>query len=95
MGGPAPGRPMTDAPVGDGWLIDGLGQDFALLSFDQRIDAADVPVVALECSGLAARRYDAQPGTTYLIRPDRYVAARWRQYDRAAVRAALARATGH
>ena len=77
------------------YVIDGLGPDFSLLSFDQRIDAADVPVVALECSGLAARRYDAQPGTTYLIRPDRYVAARWRQYDRTAVRAALARATGH
>jgi len=82
---------------GDGWLIDGLGADFTLLSFDGRVDvdAADLPVVALECSGLAARRYDAQPGTTYLIRPDRYVAARWRRYNRAAVRAALARATGH
>ena len=97
MGGPAPGRAMIDAPRGDGWLIDGLGADFALLSFDGRVDvdAADVPVVALECSGLAARRYDAQPGTTYLIRPDRYVAARWRRYDRLTVRAALARATGH
>ena len=81
--------------VGDGWLIESLGPDFALLSFDGPIDAADVPVVALECSGLAARRYDAQPGTIYLIRPDRYVAARWRRYDRLTVRAALARATGH
>ena len=79
--------------------LDRLGPDFSLLSFDGpidwRVDAADVPIVALECSGLAARRYDAQPGTTYLIRPDRYVAARWRQYDRVAVEAALARATGH
>jgi 3-(3-hydroxy-phenyl)propionate hydroxylase len=98
-GGPAPGRAMIDAPVGDGWLIDRLGRDFTVLSFDgpidRPVDAADVPVVALECSGLAARRYDAQPGTTYLIRPDRYVAARWRRYDWTAVRAALARATGH
>src|SRR5579883_1916009 len=95
VGGPPPGRAMIDAPRGDGWLIDAVGADFTLLNFGASVDAADVPVVALECSGLAARRYDAQPGTTYLIRPDRYVAARWRRYDRLAVRAAVARATGH
>jgi len=43
--------------------------------------------------GLAARRYDARPGTCYLIRPDQHVAARWRRFDAAALRAALARAT--
>ena len=40
------------------------------------------------------RRFDAQPGTAYLIRPDQHVAARWRRFDAGAVRAALARATG-
>lgn len=44
--------------------------------------------------GLFAQRYDARPGTTYLVRPDQHVAARWRHADLAAVRAALARATG-
>ena len=43
--------------------------------------------------GLMRRRYDARPGTTYLIRPDRYVAARWRTADGAALAAALRRAT--
>jgi 3-(3-hydroxy-phenyl)propionate hydroxylase len=42
----------------------------------------------------AAQRYDAQPGTAYLIRPDHHVCARWRHPDAAHVRAALARATG-
>jgi 3-(3-hydroxy-phenyl)propionate hydroxylase len=37
-------------------------------------------------------RYDAQPGTTYLLRPDQHIAARWRTYDEAKVRAAIARA---
>lgn len=38
-------------------------------------------------------RYDLQPGTTYLVRPDQHVTARWRAFDPAKVRAALARAT--
>ena len=45
--------------------------------------------------GVAARRFDARPGTAYLLRPDQLVAARWRQLDATAVRAAVARATGN
>jgi len=47
-----------------------------------------------DTEGLVARRFDARPGTAYLIRPDQHVAARWRRFDAGAVRAALARATG-
>jgi 3-(3-hydroxy-phenyl)propionate hydroxylase len=47
-----------------------------------------------DAQGLVARRFDAQPGTAYLIRPDQHVAARWRGVDLASVQAALARATG-
>ncbi|MFJ1301817.1 FAD-dependent oxidoreductase [Pseudomonadota bacterium AL_CKDN230030165-1A_HGKHYDSX7] len=47
--------------------------------------------------GLLARRYGAQPGTCYLIRPDQHIAARWRGRDAAtlgsALDQALARAT--
>jgi 3-(3-hydroxy-phenyl)propionate hydroxylase len=39
--------------------------------------------------GLAAARYDAQPGTVYLFRPDQHVAARWREPDRATIEAAV------
>ncbi len=38
--------------------------------------------------GLAAARYDAQPGTCYLIRPDQHVAARFRRFELARVRRA-------
>jgi 3-(3-hydroxy-phenyl)propionate hydroxylase len=44
--------------------------------------------------GLAATRYDAEPGTAYLLRPDGYVAARFRHPTRSALDAALARACG-
>jgi 3-(3-hydroxy-phenyl)propionate hydroxylase len=43
--------------------------------------------------GLATQRYDARPGTVYLLRPDQHVCARWRAFDLASVRAAIARAT--
>ncbi len=41
-----------------------------------------------------ADRYGAEPGTLYLVRPDRHVAGRWRHPDNSAVSAALYRALG-
>jgi 3-(3-hydroxy-phenyl)propionate hydroxylase len=46
-----------------------------------------------DLEGLAHRRYDARPGTVYLIRPDQHVCARWRAFDLGHVRAAIALAT--
>ena len=48
----------------------------------------------LDISGLIRARYDALPGTFYLIRPDQHVAGRWRRFDLGRVRAAVARACG-
>jgi 3-(3-hydroxy-phenyl)propionate hydroxylase len=45
-----------------------------------------------DAEGLASARYDAKPGTFYLIRPDQHVCARWRQLDVDAVAHALKRA---
>ncbi|MEY9281927.1 hypothetical protein ABIA03_003119 [Bradyrhizobium yuanmingense] len=45
-------------------------------------------------SGLVAKRYGAVPGAAYLLRPDGYVAARFRHPTRSAIAAALARAEG-
>lgn len=53
---------------------------------------ADGGLLLHDTDGLLARRYDGRPGTTYLIRPDQHVAARWRQADASAVRAAIGRA---
>ncbi len=49
--------------------------------------------VLADDSGLAGLRYDANPSGCYLVRPDQHVAARWRSFDAAHVRKALARAT--
>jgi 3-(3-hydroxy-phenyl)propionate hydroxylase len=49
----------------------------------------------VDAAGLATQRYDAEPGTAYLLRPDGYVAARFRHPSRPSLDAALARAAGH
>lgn len=90
---------------GAGWLLNQLGGRFTLLHFSADgsapagLDAMaelDVPVVPLvvgrdleDPKGLVAERYNGKPGTTYLIRPDQHVAARWRSFDPAKVKAAL------
>jgi 3-(3-hydroxy-phenyl)propionate hydroxylase len=81
---------------------------FAVLLFQDEAEGAEaIPGVATlkvtrtagkdglhDVDGHAFRRYDARHGTCYLIRPDQHVAARWRSYDVAAIRTALARASG-
>ena len=56
--------------------------------------ALDIPglQVIVDNQGLVAKRYDATPGTTYLLRPDQHVVARWRTLNANALHAALARA---
>jgi 3-(3-hydroxy-phenyl)propionate hydroxylase len=95
--GPAPGQAMVDAPLEEeGWLVDRMGLGFTLLQFGGPARAPPgVTVVTIEEEGLARQRYDARPGSAYLIRPDRYVAARWRTADETAVTAALRRASGY
>ena len=44
-------------------------------------------------AGLLRERYDGQPGTCYLLRPDQHVCARWRRFDIDDVRAAIRRVT--
>ena len=48
-----------------------------------------------DSEGLLAQRFDARPGSYYLLRPDQHVCARWRAFEPARVQAALLRATGN
>ncbi|RJG02563.1 FAD-dependent oxidoreductase [Noviherbaspirillum sedimenti] len=49
--------------------------------------------VITDSTGLLKQRFDAVPGTFYLLRPDQHVCARWRTFDLNKVRAAVGRAT--
>jgi 3-(3-hydroxy-phenyl)propionate hydroxylase len=101
-GSMVPGAPAIDAPLpGGGWLLRRLaGNGFTALVFGGDAAAVTagsaglvpVQVVHLSADGVVAQRYDAQPGTVYLLRPDQHVCARWRAPGAADVAAALARA---
>jgi 3-(3-hydroxy-phenyl)propionate hydroxylase len=45
-----------------------------------------------DAQGLLAQRFDARPGTVYLLRPDQHVCARWRSFETDALRVAQMRA---
>jgi 3-(3-hydroxy-phenyl)propionate hydroxylase len=105
-GASMPDAPVAARAGESGYLTEAFikaGARFALLEFSNGA-VVDVPddVARIRIGeegltdpeGLAAQRYDAAPGTAYLLRPDGYVAARFRHPTRAALDAALARASG-
>jgi 3-(3-hydroxy-phenyl)propionate hydroxylase len=105
-----PGTNCADAPVvrngKPSWLLNELGDGFTVLVFGARpaqdqVRDGDVTASVLsigsdliDAEGLLGERYDGRPGTTYLIRPDQHVAARWRSFSAVQVHAAIARACG-
>jgi 3-(3-hydroxy-phenyl)propionate hydroxylase len=90
------------------WLLRRLRPGFTALHYADSADdetlaplAGDaIPIAplvvtpAMDAEGRLAARYDLRPGTTYLLRPDQHVAARFRRPDPAALRAARDRACG-
>ncbi len=74
--------------------IAGLENDGVACTVIQVTDELDSGPSISDREGLLAQRYDAHPGTCYLFRPDQHVCARWRSFDLARVRAAIARAGG-
>ncbi|WP_407160752.1 FAD-dependent oxidoreductase [Bradyrhizobium sp. STM 3557] len=102
-----PDAPLTNNDGEATFLTDAFraqGRRFTLLSFANggAIELpGDVGHVGIggagglaDEQGLAWQRYDAISGTSYLLRPDGYVAARFRHPTRDAIAAALARASG-
>ena len=100
--------PLT-TPAGEiEYLTDAFskgGSRFTLLEFANAaaVDPPDgVEVIRIggdgglhDSVGMASARYDACPGSVYLLRPDGYVAARFRGPRQSTIGAALARAAGN
>jgi 3-(3-hydroxy-phenyl)propionate hydroxylase len=76
-----PGRPMLDAPVADGWLLNKCGNDLILLCFNTCVTHEGLNVIVIDADqispDLQARYLGAETNAVYLIRPDQHVAARW------------------
>ena len=99
--------PVATPAGDDAYLTDAFrdgGTGFALLAFSNGGTIEAPPGVKeiriggeggwVDSAGLAAKRYDAEPGTAYLLRPDGYIAARFRHPTRSTIAAALSRAEG-
>lgn len=102
-----PGTNCADAPVSangaPSWLLHHLGDGFTVVTFGPApaktvaCGPIEAKVLAIgddlvDPKGLVAERFDGRPGTTYLIRPDQHVAARWRTFDAEKIARAVARA---
>ena len=108
-GGPCPGTSMVDARIvpaesGSEYLTDAFkafGRGFTILEFANGTAEWPDGVGIVRIGGISdsietlRARYDAEPGTVYLFRPDGYVAARFRHPTREAIEAALKRASGN
>ncbi len=69
---------------------------FDVVLVGEQSESLDAPFTYLEdIKEIAAARYCAAPGTTYLFRPDQYVAARWDTFDNNKLEQALKRATAN
>jgi len=104
-GAAAADAPLARADGSTGWLLrDCHAVHFTALVFGtgeaaersvQVLRACDFPLHVVRVQGtgadgeLATQRYDAQPGTVYLLRPDQHVCARWRHPTAGNIRAAI------
>ncbi|TXH70869.1 MAG: monooxygenase [Thiothrix sp.] len=75
----------------------------ALLSIITELENQGIPIQLLtigqqqtftDLTGHFAKRYDAQTGTVYLVRPDQHVCGRWKQLNAEVLKAAVYQALG-
>lgn len=79
--GPCPGEVCVDAPdprATKRWLLESLGNTFKILHFGDDSTNFDFETLYFPKNSDISKRYAAEEGGTYLVRPDQVVAARWK-----------------
>ncbi len=102
LGLPAPDAPLEDRSGRPVFLLQKLSDQFELLyvkdgarpNVPEGVRLTVIGEDFLDRQGLFASRFDATPGSAFLLRPDHHLCARMRHYDGNRVRGALARAKG-
>jgi 3-(3-hydroxy-phenyl)propionate hydroxylase len=102
LGAPIPDAPLVSADGHGTWLLNLLDHRFTLIHVGDDLPGALPPQVELlrigrdarDEAGLFRQRYDARPGSAYLVRPDQHLCARFREFEPGALKAAVDRALG-
>jgi 3-(3-hydroxy-phenyl)propionate hydroxylase len=100
LGAPLPDAPMRDRKGQPIWLLEALGGQETILY----VSNGDPPPCScrvltighdlIDENGFFEQRFDASPGTAYLVRPDQHLAARWRHPDSLMIERATRRLRG-
>jgi 3-(3-hydroxy-phenyl)propionate hydroxylase len=102
LGAPLPDAPLKDQTGAPNWLLNALAAGFTVIHVPNGGPpsiTANAPHLSVgqdvhDVEGLLAQRLDAQPGSTYVVRPDQHLCARFRSYNPSIVAAAIDRACG-
>jgi 3-(3-hydroxy-phenyl)propionate hydroxylase len=102
LGAPIPDAPLETRDGKPGYLLERLAGAFAVLYVaegDRPNAPEDVQLTVIgedliDRTGIFAARFDAKPGSTYVVRPDQHLTARFRSFEADKVRAAVDRALG-
>jgi len=84
LGAPLPDAPMRNEDGQPIWLLEAVGGEETLIHVPNGGPAPAGPHVLVigkdlvDEGGFFTKRFDATPGSTYLVRPDQHLAARWR-----------------
>jgi len=102
LGLPVPDAPLEDRAGKSRFLLQTLREDFQLLyvkdgarpNVPEGLRLIVIGEDMIDREGIFTERFDATPGSAFLLRPDHHLCARMRRYDGERLREALARAKG-
>jgi 3-(3-hydroxy-phenyl)propionate hydroxylase len=100
LGAPLPDASMRDRNGKPVWLLEAVGGEETILHVPNGSPpprSSRVLILGQDLvdeSGFFNQRFDTSPGSTYLVRPDQHLAARWRHANSSAVESASRRLRG-